>query len=283
MDWNILKLLTWTESYFKEHGVDSPRLTAEILLGHCLGIQRLDLYLQHDRPLEKEELAGFKSLIQRRRQGEPVAYITGEKGFYELDFAVKPGVLIPRPDTELLLEESLSLLKGGEGLRVLELGVGSGALIVSLAKACPDHRYFACDISDLALETARGNAEDLLDSPVHFFQSSWLTAVRPEPIFDLILSNPPYIPTRDIQDLAVDIREFEPRLALDGGEDGFDCYRLIIDAARHCLKPGGHLLMEMGFDQKPGMTTLVQSLGGFDPPVFFTDLAGHDRVVCLKK
>ena len=284
MDWTILKLLTWSESYFKDHDVDSPRLTAEILLGHCLGVQRLDLYLQYDRPLEQSELAEYKVLIKRRRQGEPVAYITGERGFYESDFSVGPGVLIPRPDTELLLEETLSLLNEEEaGLKVLELGVGSGALIVSLAQACPGHTYFGCDISPVALATARKNAQALSETPIHFFQSSWLSAVRPEQGIDVILSNPPYIPSGDIDGLAPEIRNHEPRLALDGGTDGFDCYRLILESARHCLRPGGTLIMEMGFDQKPGMAALAETVQGFESPVFFKDLAGHDRVVRLKK
>ncbi len=283
MDWTILKLLSWTETFFKEHGVDSPRLTAEILLCHSLGTKRLDLYLQYDRPLEKQELSGFKALIQRRRQGEPVAYITGEKGFYESEFSVVPGVLIPRPDTEVLLEECLVRLKDRQGCRVLEMGVGSGALIVSLARACPDHTYFGSDISPIALATARKNAKALVQTPIRFFQSSWLAGVGEVAKFDLILSNPPYIPSRDVDGLATEIRNHEPRLALDGGTDGFDCYRVILAQAHERLSEEGWLIMEMGFDQKAGMAALAQPFGRYEAPVFIKDLAGHDRVVCLKK
>ena len=284
MDWTIFKLISWTEGYFKEQGVDSPRLTAEILLGFCLDIKRLDLYLQHDRPLEASELAKFKALIKRRCQGEPVAYITGEKGFFESEFQVAPGVLIPRPDTEVLLETAMAFLgKKDSRANVLEMGVGSGALIVSLAQACPDHSYFGSDISPMALETARKNARRLLETPIEFFQGSWLEALSPDVDFDLILSNPPYIPSHDIEDLARDIREYEPRLALDGGEDGLDCYRLILESAASHLAPGGILAMEMGYDQKPGMSALVDSRSGFLPPRFIRDLAGHHRVVVLEK
>ena len=284
MDWTIFKLISWTEGYFKDHGVDSPRLTAEILLGHCLDIGRLDLYLQHDRPLESLELAKFKALIKRRCQGEPVAYITGEKGFFESEFQVQPGVLIPRPDTEVLLETAMEILgKKGAGARILEMGVGSGALIVSLAQACPGHSYFGSDISPIALDTARKNARRLLETPIDFFQGSWLSAVSPDMNFDLILSNPPYIPSRDIEDLALDIREYEPRLALDGGEDGLDCYRRILESAASHLAPGGVLAMEMGYDQKAGMSALADGVSGFLPPRFIRDLAGHHRVVVLEK
>jgi len=158
-DWTIIKILSWTESYFNNYSIDSPRLTAELLLTHCLGIKRLDLYLQHDRPLQKNELSSYKVLIKRRIQNEPLAYITGEKGFFESDFEVSKDVLIPRPDTETIVEEALKILNTGGGdfkpKTVLELGTGSGAIIVSLAKVLSDHIYFASDISQTALAIAQ--------------------------------------------------------------------------------------------------------------------------------
>jgi release factor glutamine methyltransferase len=287
IDWTIIKLLGWTESYFKDHCIDSPRLTAEILLGFSLGIRRLDLYLQHDRPLEKNELTRFKALIKQRIGREPVAYITGEKGFYESDFQVKKGVLIPRPDTEVMVETAIGLLGSGKAVagekKVLELGVGSGAIVISLAKACPGHAYFGCDLSSVALETAKQNAVCLAETPIQFFQGSWLDAVNPKESFDLILSNPPYIPTRDIQDLAPEIKFHEPLLALDGGGDGLDSIREILDKARACLMPGGTLLIEMGFDQREGVAAIVATFFEYEPIEFIKDLAGHTRLISLKK
>lgn len=286
MEWTVFKLLAWTESYFARHRIDSPRLTAEILLGFCLGIERLDLYLQHDRPLEKQELARFKTLIQRRKNREPVAYITGEKGFFESSFQVGPGVLIPRPDTEALVTAALAILEksGRQTGNILELGAGSGAIVVSLAKACPGYRYFAGDISLTALDTARKNADrEKGIRPIHFFNGSWFDPLAPGPCFDLIVSNPPYIPTGRISRLAPEIRNHEPVTALDGGQDGMDCIREIMTRAGDFLVPGGHLLMEIGFDQKAGVTALARNCPAFDQIDILQDLAGHDRVVQLKK
>lgn len=285
-DWTIIKLLSWTESYFQKQSIDSPRLTAEILLSHSLGINRLDLYLQFDRPLQQGELTGFKALIKRRIHKEPVAYITGEKGFFDSDFEVAEGVLIPRPDTETLVEESIKIIDAGKdssSLMVLELGTGSGAIISSLAKECPDHYYFASDISWVALEIAKKNALRIVGDKICFFSSSWFAAIKEKPVFDVIISNPPYIPTIDIQKLQPEIRDFEPMLALDGGLDGFDNYRSIIKSAHCHLKPGGMLLLEMGFDQKEGMTDISTGYSQYESIDFVKDLAGHDRVVLIKK
>jgi release factor glutamine methyltransferase len=285
-DWTIIRILPWTESYFKDHSIDSPRLTAEILLSFSLGIRRLDLYLQHDRPLEKKELARFKALIKRRIQREPVAYITGEKGFYESDFRVKKGVLIPRPDTEVLVETAIDLLGpcNEPGVKkVLELGVGSGAIVISLAKACPGHAYFGCDISSVALETAIDNAATLCETPIRFFQGSWLAAVNPRESFDLILSNPPYIPTNDIDALASEIKLHEPLSALDGGVDGLDCIRDILSCAKDCLVPGGRILIEMGFDQKEGVASVAKGFVEYETIEFIKDLAGHTRLASVTK
>jgi len=286
IDWTIIKILSWTESYFKDHLVDSPRLTAEILLSFSLDIRRLDLYLQHDRPLEKKELTQFKTLIRRRVAHEPVAYITGEKGFYESDFQVQKGVLIPRPDTEVLVETAIDLLGPCETrpmAKVLELGVGSGAIVISLAKACPGHSYFGCDLSLVALETAIENAGKLSETPIRFFQGSWFDAVSPRESFDLILSNPPYIPTKDIEGLASEIKVHEPRLALDGGVDGLDSIRNILDCARGHLVPGGRILIEMGFDQKDAVASIGKAYPEYDSIDFIKDLAGHTRLVSVRK
>lgn len=285
--WSILKLLNWTQSYFESHIIDSPRLTAEMLLAHCLGLKRLDLYLQYDRPLEKQELAGFKALIKRRVSGEPVAYITGNRGFYDAEFEVTQDVLIPRPETELLVEESIDILQQitqrGRTARVLDLGTGSGAIVVSLAKACPQHVFFATDISEKALQVARKNAARIVPGMIDFSSGEWFNAVPSGQLFDLIVSNPPYIPTPDIEVLQTEVKKFEPLGALDGGPDGLDCYRVLIERAAGFLSAQGVLLMEIGYDQKPALQRISQSHPFYHPPVFKKDLSGHNRVVILKK
>ena len=283
--WTIKKLLAWTEDYFGGHGIDSPRLAAEILLAHVLGMRRLDLYLQHDRPLEPSELAEFKGLIRRRRDREPVAYITGARGFFNDTFHVGKGVLIPRPDTEIMVETAIEILsdRNGPPANVLELGVGSGAIIVSLASACPHHRFFGGDISRKAIDVARKNACRLAKTPVCFFQGSWLETLADNCRFDLILSNPPYIPRADIRALEPEIREHEPLLALDGGEDGLDAYRILFAQAGGKLASGGQMLLEMGFDQKSGLANLASQYSWVRNLDFKTDLAGHNRLAILKK
>lgn len=286
MNWTVFKLISWTEAYFTRHQIDSPRLTAEILLGFCLGVRRLDLYLQHDRPLEKQELARFKTLIQRRKNHEPVAYITGEKGFFESSFQVWPGVLIPRPDTETLVTSTLALLDENprKPQKILELGVGSGAVVISLAKSHPEHLFFAGDISRVALDSARKNAAREKEiGTIHFFNGYWFAPLAPGPVFDVIVSNPPYIPSKDISGLAPEIREHEPITALDGGHDGLSCIRDIVTQAGDYLVPGGHLLLEIGYDQKAGVTALAKTCPQFDHVHIIQDLAGQNRVAQFKK
>ncbi len=280
MDWTILNLLSWTESYFKKHGVDSPRLTAEILLGFCLNIRRLDLYLQYDRPMQDDELKRFKALLKRRVGHEPVAYITGTRGFYESDFSVGPGVLIPRPETELMVEKAAQFLEKdlGRPWKILELGVGSGAVIVSVARMFPSHLYFASDISHTALEVAGKNAKELLETPVHFFKGSWFEPFAETARFDMILSNPPYIPAKDIEGLAPEVKDHEPLAALDGGPDGLGAIRKILFTAPLFLAPGGVLLLEMGFDQARGVTDIAWETKAFESVTVFKDLSGLDRL-----
>lgn len=280
-------ILSRTESYFKEHSIDSPRLTAEILLAYSLDVRRLDLYLQYDRPLQQKELSDYKILIRRRIQNEPVAYITGEKGFFESDFEVAKDVLIPRPETEILVEEALSILQDHSGRlgvkKVLELGTGSGAIVVSLAKAVPRHLYMANDISLSALGIAKKNACQIAGNRVCFFAGDWFGPLGEEPRFDLIVSNPPYISLADLRGLAPEIRMYEPRIALDGGEDGLSCFRTILrDAHRH-LVPGGILLLEMGWDQKEDLENLLKFHPEYESIEFIKDLSGHHRVAKIKK
>ncbi len=284
--WTIRRILAWTEGYFEERQIDSPRLAAEMLLSHALGIKRLDLYLQHDRPLNRDELTAFRQLIERRGGREPVAYIIGTKGFWESELKVAPGVLIPRPDTEVLVEQALDVLdrKNASRGRVLELGVGSGAVIISLAKAHPGLHCFATDVSLIPLNVAAFNAKQELEtSNVSFAAGSWFSPFNGRAQFDLIVSNPPYIPTGEIPGLQPEVSRFEPRLALDGGADGLDCIRLIMAGACDHLVPGGSLLIETGSNQRRGVERIFRDCPGFSTIEFFNDYAGLHRVVRLGK
>lgn len=284
--WTITRLLTWSDDYFQKHAIDSPRLTGELLLAHSLGIKRIDLYLQYDRPLNKDELSSFKLLIQKRIQKQPLAYITGKKGFYESDFTVTKDVLIPRPDTETIVEQALKTLNGIPGhppKKILELGCGSGAIIISLADKFPDHHFFASDVSPNALKVAQKNSGRINQTPISFFASNWFSSIKERQFFDLIVSNPPYIPSKEIDALQPEIRLFEPMLALDGGSDGLSCYRTILENACRFLVPGGTLLLEMGADQKKGLLEIIHPYFPDQPVEFIRDLAGHNRVAVIQK
>jgi len=286
-EWTILRILQWAGSYLKNRGVDSSRSAAEILLAHALGTDRLHLYTHHDEPLEKPELSLFKTFIQRRIQREPVAYIVGHKGFWSVDIAVDSAVLIPRPETERLVEAALTCLAGryaGTVADVLDLGTGSGAIVAAMACETRAHRFFASDISPKAIAIARHNvmAAGVAEN-VHFFVGDWLDAVHPDSIFDLIVSNPPYIATMEWSELQPEIVRYEPRLALDGGGDGLRCYRAIIGTAYHHLKPGGTLMMEIGCRQREAVQQIMEQSGVYDAYECLKDYSGLDRVVVMRK
>ena len=286
--WTILELLKWTTSFFKSHNIDSPRVTGEIFLAHTLNLSRIDLYLQYDQPLHAHELSQYKKLILRRINHEPVAYILGEKEFWAMNLNVTPHVLIPRPDTECLVEKALTLLPKSPVAapkRVLELGTGSGAVILAIASKRPGHLYFASDCSPKAVKVAKKNAiaHNLSDS-IHFFVGKWFDALKKGiELFDIILSNPPYIPTPLIDKLQQEISNHEPRLALDGGADGLSCLSHILEHSFSYFKKGGHLLLEIGHDQKETIGKAIKSLNCYENVTFTKDYGGHDRVVQIDR
>ena len=291
-EWTIIKLLEWTTSYFKSHDIDSPRSTAEILLAHVLKLKRIDLYLRYDQPLYINELSKFKVLIKRRVEREPVAYIVGVKEFWSMDFAVTKDVLIPRPETECLVEAALALLPQGNASdsnqspkSILELGTGSGAVILAIASMRPKPVYFASDRSVKAIRLARQNSKRHgLDTAVNFFCGDWFTPLnRQKKRFDMILSNPPYIPTQVIGRLMPEIYKYEPISALDGDKNGLFCLRHIINTAHGYLNPEGSLLLEIGHDQKNDVQSLIDQCGSYEHVVFTKDYGGYDRVVRMKK
>jgi release factor glutamine methyltransferase len=286
--WTILRVVQWAAAYLKERGIESPRSAAEILLAHALRTDRVQLYVHHDQPLEKRELAAFKDLIRRRVRREPVAYIVGRKGFWTLDLAVGPEVLIPRPETECLVEAALAVLaKVPERgcARVLDLGTGSGAVVLALAAEAGRHRYFASDLSLAAVATARRNALAAgVGDRVGFFAADWFSALRPGGApFELIVSNPPYVVRSALAGLQPEIVRHEPLLALDGGRDGLESHRAIIGAAGSYLAPGGALLLEIGSDQREAVQRIAAQAGGYDDVHCVSDYAGRDRVVALRK
>lgn len=283
--WTVLGTLRWTKDYFKQHGIVHARAVAEVLLANVLECERIDLYLRFDKPLHEEELSRFKQQIKRRINREPEAYIIGHKEFWSLGFKVTPAVLIPRPETECLVETALAVLDGKQDARILELGTGSGAISVALASERPGWRHWASDISWPAIDVARHNARQLLDlDRIHFWVGSWLDPVKADTErFDAIISNPPYIATADMETLEPEITTYEPLNALDSGPQGLNDLAHIIDAAPNYLIPGGYVILEMGYDQRAAVQDLAEQTQAYDQIDFFKDYSGHDRVVQLKK
>jgi release factor glutamine methyltransferase len=290
--WTIIKLLKWATSYFNTHDIERPRAEAEILLSHALKLQRIDLYLRYDQPLYDEDLKRFKELVKRRIKREPVAYIVGVKEFWSMDFAVTKDVLIPRPETEFLVEAALDLLPIGSTSdsvlipkRILELGTGSGAVILALASMRSGHRFFATDRMWAAARTARENAvRHGLENNVALICADWFAPFVPKQCaFDMILSNPPYVPSRLIGGLQPEITGYEPVSALDGGDGGLSCLNHIIGHAHLYLRSKGALLLEIGEDQKNDVEQIADRSGAYEHIVCIKDYSGYDRVVQMRK
>jgi release factor glutamine methyltransferase len=276
--WTVLKILQWTTSYFADKGIDSARLEAELLLSATLEMDRVGLYVNFERPHDVDELAAFRQWVQRRSQREPVQYILGETEFWSLPFSVSPAVLVPRADTEVLVEEALARISGEA--RVLDVGTGSGAIAVALAHEKSNTFVTALDCSEPALEIARGNAQNNGVADRVTCLAGDLAALPSGP-FEMIVSNPPYIPTRDWEQLMPEVRDHEPRLALDGGGDGLDAYRQLAVQAGSVLSPGGWLLVEVGIGQAADVETLFKAAGLLDVG-HRDDYAGIPRVVMGK-
>jgi release factor glutamine methyltransferase len=273
--WTVLKVLNWTKGYLAEKGVENARLEAEWLLGAALGLDRVGLYVNFDRPLNEAELAACRGMVARRARREPLQYILGTQEFMGLEFKVTPAVLIPRHDTEVLVTEALR--RGAEAKKVLDIGVGSGCIAVALAKQLPAAEVCGVEQSTAALAVAERNAARH-GVAVRLIPGSLFEPCRGER-FDLIVANPPYIPTAELAALQPEVREYEPREALDGGEDGLDFYREIIPAAPDHLAPGGWLLVEVGIGQAPAVFGLFAETGRFAELFAAKDPAGIERVV----
>ncbi len=273
----VVDVLKRTEGFLRDKGVPSPRLDAELILGHHLGLDRVQLYLEFDRPLHEDELAPMRDHVKRRGEREPLAWVLGTKSFWTLDLAAHKGVLVPRPDTETLVEAALALIPEEGECFVADVGCGTGAVGLALASHRPGVKLFSTDISDAALLCTRDNVARLdLGDRVAVLKGALLEPVPDGRPIDIVVSNPPYIATADIDGLAPEIRDHEPRAALDGGADGLDIYRQLIPAAASRARTA--VLVEVGVDQAEAVTQMMADAGLVDVETH-SDLAGHPRVV----
>ncbi|MGC9193952.1 MAG: peptide chain release factor N(5)-glutamine methyltransferase [Syntrophobacteraceae bacterium] len=279
--WTVLKVIQWTTGYLKSKGCEQPRADAEVLLAHILGMERVDLYLNFDRPLSEEELARYRGFIRRRSVCEPCQYITGKQEFWSLDFEVAPSVLIPRPETELIVEKTLEIAQNKPVL-VLDLGTGSGAIAVSLTHERETIKVVAVDKSWPAIQIARKNAlRNGVGGQIFFTVMDLFEALCDRPVFDIIVSNPPYVSDAEFLDLAPQIANYEPSLALRGGREGLCVINRILEGFESYLKPEGSLLMEIGLGQAQ---ILEAALSGLLPErfEFIEDYSSIKRVLHVR-
>ena len=285
--WTIKAALDWTKGYLAEHGDENPRLSAEWLLSAATGLSRVELYAYHDRPLSDDERARLREAVRRRGAGEPLQYVTGEVAFRHIVLKVRPGVLIPRPETEVLVDAVLAGVDGaiaarGEAL-VADICTGSGCIALAIAQERPEARLIASDISPVAVAVAEENAERLgLWARVTVAHGDLLGALPGElrGKLDVVVSNPPYVPSADVPDLPAEVAGFEPHLALDGGSDGLEVFRRILDEARQWLRPGGLLGVEL--DESMVRIAAAEAESWYQEVGVISDLTGRDRIVVAK-
>ena len=278
---NVKKALIWAIESLKGSGIENPQLDAEVLLSYVLDIDRTQLYLYPEAILNEEKSLLYKILTEKRQSHIPVSYLTGHREFMSLDFKVNENVLIPRPETEILVETVIK--SSASHSKVLDLGTGSGAIAVSLAKYIPDCFVLATDLSLESLKIAGENAViNGVDNRILFAQMDLFDAILPNYRLDYIVSNPPYIPTDDIEKLSDEVRKYEPITALDGGIDGLDIIRKILGNAFVLLKPSGRLAIEIGYGQGDNILKIADDVGGYSDYSFVNDYAGIQRVFCCK-
>jgi release factor glutamine methyltransferase len=288
--WTIGSLLSWTTDFFTRKQIDEPRLSAELLLAHALNCSRMSLYTQYERIPPEDQLAAFRDLVKQRANHVPVAYLIGKGWFFSLEFKVTRDVLIPRPDTETLVEFVLQHARQRTdwasavgGPAILDLCTGSGIIPIALAKHMPTAVFTGIDLSPKALAVARENAAlHAVTDRITWLEGDLfapLASIPAPTLYHVITANPPYIPTKDVESLPATIREHEPRIALDGGPDGLSFHRRIIEGAKPFLHPGGLVILEMQFDQGPDITALFAAIGHFQAARTIRDAAGHPRCV----
>jgi release factor glutamine methyltransferase len=284
--WTVGKLLTWTTEYLARRGAESPRLDAEVLLAHALGCERVQLYTRYEREVEEGARARYRELVKRRWEGMPVAYLVGRKEFFSLPFRVTPAVLIPRPDTELVVTTFLDMFRDrlDPPPLAVDVGTGSGCIAIACAHRHKSVRFLAVDQSPEALEVARGNAIPAgVSDRIEWVAGDLLAPVEARGPFDAILANPPYIPTDEIATLEPGVRDYEPSAALDGGADGLCVVARLIEQAGGLLRPGGVLILEIGTAQEGPVRGLIDQRGVFEVAPTLRDAANHPRVVWARR
>ena len=281
--WTVRNLLTWTTKHFHAKGIESAAADARLLMAHVFGCRPIEVLARYDDEPTDGDRKRFRELIQKRLEGCPVAYLIGNRDFYLLSFEVNSAVLIPRPDTETLVQAGIDFLKVKPNATVLDLGTGSGCVAVSLAHGVKSATVTAVDVSPDAVEVATRNAVKYgLTDRVTILTGDLFAPLTPGTKFDLIVSNPPYIPPSEIEQLDVGVRDYEPRLALDGGPDGLAFYRRIADEAGRWLKPGGSVMVEIGWTQEPAVRAIFEGRAEFVVGESIQDMGKRWRVVRAK-
>lgn len=282
--WTVNRVLDWTVKHLKQNGSPSPRLDAEVLLAHARGCSRIKLYTDFDQPMTDTQRGVMRDLVKRRAQAEPVAYLIGEREFYSLKFKLTRDVLIPRPDTEVLVMELIERARNLPAPKILDLGTGSGCIAVTTAVNLAHAHVTAVDVSPTALQVARENAErHKVDPRLEFFAGDLFAPIPAGKKFDFIVSNPPYIPSGELAGLQQDVRKHEPQLALDGGPDGLDVIRRIVADLPAFLGENGTFLLEIDPPQFTAVQTMLSETGQFEKISVVKDLAGEPRVVIASR
>jgi len=282
--WTVSRILDWTTQHLKKAGCETPRLDAELLLAHSRGCPRIQLYVQFQEVVTDAQRGVMRDLVKRRAAAEPVAYLIGHREFFSLDFEVTHDTLIPRPDTETLLVELISLARKQTTPSILDLGTGSGCIAITAAVNVPAAQVTAVDISPAALEVARRNARrHKVESRVEFVLGDLFAGLTPGRTFDWVVSNPPYIPQAELATLAADVRLHEPTLALDGGPDGLAIIRRLLAEAPAWLNPGGTLLCEFSPEQAAAVLALVEGNSAWTGGRILKDLAGRARILATQR
>lgn len=300
--WTIQKLLIWVTEYFTEKGIAPPRLSAELLLSHILQMKRIELYTQFNKPVTSQQLDQLHKLVKRAGQNEPVAYLIGKTEFYSLEFNITPDCMIPRPETELLVERAIEFLRTrpdgnlmagnreipkGAGALVCDLCTGCGCIAVAIAKNFPDARLIATDISDAALKVAAANIKKHgIENRITLLAGDLFEPLIPQidtEKFDLIVSNPPYVSASEFETLDKIVKDYEPKLSLFAGADGLDIHRRIIENADSFLKPDAALMLEIGYSQGQAIKQLLEQTGVFGEIKIEKDLNNNDRIAIARK
>ena len=286
--WTITKLLNWVTQYLTDKGIESPRLSAELLLSDVLGLKRIELYTHHDTVVAKQDLDKLHELVKRAGQSEPISYLVGKTEFYSMELLVTPDCLIPRPETELLVQRAIEFLRTRQAKQsVCDLCTGCGCIAVAIAKNFQNAHVIATDICDKALAVATRNIEKYeLHEKITLLSGDLFDPIIPKldaEKFDLIVCNPPYVSSAEYEKLDKNVKDFEPRLALFAGVDGLDIYRRIFEKVDQFLKPNAALILEIGYAQGPAIREMLKQNGAFTEIKIEKDFHNNDRIAIANK